>query len=47
MNELGRHATSPVELQEQLVAARGGSPFLLLRDGDGQQQIIRLEGRLS
>jgi pSer/pThr/pTyr-binding forkhead associated (FHA) protein len=45
MNELGRHAASPVELQEQLVAARGGSPFLLLRDDNGQQQIIRLEGR--
>jgi pSer/pThr/pTyr-binding forkhead associated (FHA) protein len=45
MSDLGRHAASPVELQEQLVAARGGSPFLLLRDGQGRQQIIRLEGR--
>ena len=44
MNELGRHAASPAELQEQLVAARGGSPFLLYRDGEGEQQIVRLEG---
>jgi pSer/pThr/pTyr-binding forkhead associated (FHA) protein len=45
MNQLARHAASPVELQEQLVAARGGVPFVLYRDGEGQQRIIRLEGR--
>jgi hypothetical protein len=27
------------------VAARGGVPFLLYRDGDGRQRIVRLEGR--
>ena len=45
MNQLARHAASPAELQEQLVAARGGVPFLLYRDGDGRQRIVRLEGR--
>ena len=45
MNEQARHAASPAELQEQLVAARTGSPFLLYRDGDRRQRIIRLEGR--
>jgi pSer/pThr/pTyr-binding forkhead associated (FHA) protein len=45
MNELGRHAASPAELQEQLIAVRGGSPFLLYRNGERQQRIICLEGR--
>jgi FHA domain-containing protein/regulatory LuxR family protein len=44
MSQLARHAASPAELQEQLVAARGGVPFLLFRDGDGRQRIVRLEG---
>jgi pSer/pThr/pTyr-binding forkhead associated (FHA) protein len=45
MNQLARHAASPAELQEQLVAARGGTPFLLYRDGDGRQRIVSLEDR--
>jgi pSer/pThr/pTyr-binding forkhead associated (FHA) protein len=45
MNELGRHAASPAELQEQLIAARGSSPFLLYRDGERRQRIVRLEGQ--
>ena len=45
MNEEARHTASPAELQEQLVAARTGTPFLLYRDGDGRQRIIKLEGR--
>jgi pSer/pThr/pTyr-binding forkhead associated (FHA) protein len=45
MSQLARHAASPAELQEQLVAARGGVPFLLYRDGDERQRIVRLEGR--
>jgi hypothetical protein len=45
MDQLARHAASPAELQEQLVAVRGGVPFLLFRDGDGRQRIVRLEGR--
>jgi pSer/pThr/pTyr-binding forkhead associated (FHA) protein len=45
MNQLARHAASPAELQEQLVAARRGAPFLLYRDGDGHQRIVSLEDR--
>jgi pSer/pThr/pTyr-binding forkhead associated (FHA) protein len=45
MNELGRHGASPAELQEQLMALRGGLPFLLYRDGEQQQRIIPLEGQ--
>jgi FHA domain/Bacterial regulatory proteins, luxR family len=45
MNQLARHAATPAELQEQLVAARGGVPFLLYRDGEGHQTIVSLEGR--
>jgi pSer/pThr/pTyr-binding forkhead associated (FHA) protein len=45
MNQLARHAASPAELQEQLVAARGGTPFLVYRDGDGRQRIVGLEDR--
>jgi pSer/pThr/pTyr-binding forkhead associated (FHA) protein len=44
MNQLARHAASPAELQDQLVAARAGTPFLLYRDGDGRQRIVSLEG---
>jgi hypothetical protein len=45
MNEFGRHAASPAELQEQLIAARGESLFLLYRDGERQQRIVSLAGR--
>ena len=45
MNEFGRHGASPAELQEQLIAARGESPFLLYRDGERQQRIVSLAGR--
>jgi pSer/pThr/pTyr-binding forkhead associated (FHA) protein len=45
MNELGRHGASPAELQEQLMALRGVSPFLLYRDGEQHQRILRLDGR--
>jgi pSer/pThr/pTyr-binding forkhead associated (FHA) protein len=45
---LAAHAASPIELQERLSAERAGAPFLVLRDGDGRQQLLRLEGdRLS
>jgi pSer/pThr/pTyr-binding forkhead associated (FHA) protein len=45
MPDLPRHAASPAELQEQLLAARDASSFLLYRDGDGRQRIVRLDGR--
>lgn len=45
---LAAHAASPAELQERLSAERAGAPFLVLRDGEGRQQLLRLDGdRLS
>jgi DNA-binding CsgD family transcriptional regulator len=45
---LASHAATPAELQERLGAERAGAPFLVLRDGDGRQRLLRLEGeRLS
>lgn len=45
---LAAHAASPAEIQERLVAERAGAPFLVLRDGSGQQRLVRLDGdRLS
>src|SRR4051794_16090496 len=41
---LAAHAASPVELQERLRAERAGAPFLVLRDGDGHQRLLRLDG---
>lgn len=36
------HGASPTELQERIAADRAGSPYLLLRDGDGNQRIVSL-----
>jgi DNA-binding CsgD family transcriptional regulator len=45
---LASHAATPAELQERLGAERAGAPFLVLRDGDGRQRLLRLDGeRLS
>ena len=45
---LAAHAASPAELQERLSAERAGAPFLVLRDGEGRQRLLRLDGdRLS
>jgi hypothetical protein len=45
---LAAHGASPTELQERLSAERAGAPFLVLRDGDGRQRLLRLDGdRLS
>lgn len=43
------HAPSPRDVAERLAAERAGRPFLLLRDGDGEQRIITLpdSGRVS
>ena len=35
---------SPTELQDLIRIERLGEPFLFLRDGDGAQQLVRLEG---
>lgn len=39
---LAAHQANPAELQQRIVAERAGRPFLLLRDGDGVQQILAL-----
>jgi pSer/pThr/pTyr-binding forkhead associated (FHA) protein len=47
---LAPHQATPAELRERLAAERGGTPFLVYRDGDGSQRILelgRLDGRLT
>jgi pSer/pThr/pTyr-binding forkhead associated (FHA) protein len=39
---LNPHPASPVEMQERILAEREGNPFLLLRDGDRTQRLVRL-----
>ena len=41
---LAPHRASPAELQEQLAATRAGVPFLVYRDGQDSQRLIRLDG---
>jgi hypothetical protein len=38
------HRATPHELQARVAAERRGRPFLLLRDGDGAQRIVDLDG---
>ncbi|MCB0866838.1 MAG: FHA domain-containing protein [Solirubrobacterales bacterium] len=38
------HDWTPTELAALLAAEREGGPFLLLRDGDGQQRLLELTG---
>jgi len=40
---LAPHGATPAELRERIERERDGRPFLLLRDGDGAQQIVVLE----
>src|SRR5450755_4686977 len=40
-------AQSPVELKAQIEAERAGKPFLIYRDGPGQQQIFTLTDDLE
>jgi pSer/pThr/pTyr-binding forkhead associated (FHA) protein len=42
LSPLAPHSASPAELQERLEAERRGHPFLVYRDGGGNQQIIDL-----
>ena len=37
------HASTPVELQQRLDAERSGVPYLLYRDGEGQQVLVPLD----
>ena len=43
---LGRHAATPAELSERLAAERLGDPFIVLRGGDGRQQLFGLHAGL-
>jgi pSer/pThr/pTyr-binding forkhead associated (FHA) protein len=40
---LSPHAATPAELRERIEAEREGTPFLVLRDGDGAQRLFVLE----
>jgi len=42
METLGSKPTTPVELKAQIEAERLGAPFLVHRDGDGEQRIVTL-----
>jgi pSer/pThr/pTyr-binding forkhead associated (FHA) protein len=48
MDPLQTHTATATELQDRRTAERAGEPFLVLRDGDGVQRLVRLAGeRLS
>ncbi|HEX4365086.1 MAG TPA: FHA domain-containing protein [Solirubrobacteraceae bacterium] len=40
---LAAHAATPAELRERIEAEREGTPFLVLRDGDGSQRLFVLD----
>ena len=42
---IDRHASTPAELRERLAAEADGLAFLVVRDGDGRQQIHPLDPR--
>jgi pSer/pThr/pTyr-binding forkhead associated (FHA) protein/DNA-binding CsgD family transcriptional regulator len=37
------HGSSPGELKERIAAERRGTPFLVYRDGEGDQRVVQLE----
>jgi pSer/pThr/pTyr-binding forkhead associated (FHA) protein len=41
---LAPHASTPAELKERQDALRSGVPHLVLRDGEGDQVLVRLDG---
>lgn len=41
---LEAHVASPAELRDRIEIERRGRPFLVLRDGDGGQRIVELDG---
>jgi hypothetical protein len=43
---LAAHAATPAELRERIEAERAGTPFLVLRDGDGTQRLFVLDPTL-
>src|SRR5690349_15631853 len=42
---LAAHAATPSELKQRLEAEELGEPFLVLRDANGTQMLVSLEGR--
>jgi pSer/pThr/pTyr-binding forkhead associated (FHA) protein len=40
---LAAHAATPAELRERIEAERAGTPFLVLRDGEGAQRLFVLD----
>src|SRR3954470_21166874 len=44
---MAAHQASPAELQERIKAERTGSAFLVLRDGEGAQRILLLDGTVA
>jgi DNA-binding CsgD family transcriptional regulator len=42
LSPIGRYVSSPADLKARIEAERVGSPFLLYRDGQGQQRIVAL-----
>ena len=45
MTKVALHQHSPAELKAQLEAERGGVPFLVYRDGAGQQSVLAIGDR--
>jgi hypothetical protein len=43
LSPLSAHAATPAELRERIEAEREGTPFLVLRDGDGDQRLFVLD----
>ena len=39
---LAAHLSSPADLKERLAAGRAGTPYLVLRTGDGEQRLVHL-----
>lgn len=44
---LAAHAATPAELRERIEAERAGTPFLVLRDGNGAQRLFILDPQLE
>jgi pSer/pThr/pTyr-binding forkhead associated (FHA) protein len=43
---VNRHQATPAELKARIHAANAGTAFLVLRDGQGEQQIVRLDATM-
>jgi FHA domain len=44
---LARHTSTPAELQARIEADRAGTPYLVLRDGEGAQALVDLGGAVT